>query len=110
MYKGRNSDGRLPFQSQFDLYVQHKIDLGSRVHLTLSANMINLFNQSGATNYYPRELFEGQIVAVDEVEFFQGIDTQALIDQQQLVRDPRFMMTSSYQTPRTVRLGAKVSF
>ena len=34
MYLGRNSDGRLPFFSQLDLYAQHLLRFGSKVRLT----------------------------------------------------------------------------
>ena len=110
MYLGRNSDGRLPFFSQLDLYAQHQLRLGSKVRLTLSANVINLLNQGIATNYFQTELFQGQAVKVAETEFYQGIDTQALIAQQKLVRDARFLMASGFQAPRSIRLGVKLGF
>ncbi len=110
MYLGRNSDGRLPALSQLDVYLQHLIRLGSRVRLTLSANAINLLDQATATNYWQRELFAGQSVSVDETTFYGGIDTQALIAQQRLARDARFLMDNGYQAPRTIRLGVKLGF
>lgn len=111
MYRGRNSDGRLPFLSQLDLYLQHHFQLGERLRLTLSANVINALDQDAATNYYAGELFSGQAVQVDETQFYTtGVDTQALIAQQRLVRDARFLMDSGYQASRSVRLGIKLSF
>jgi hypothetical protein len=110
MYKGRNSEGRLPFLSQLDVYVQHQIRFGARFRLTLSANLINLLDQGAATNYHPSELFSGQTIAVDETDFFEGIDTQALIEEQRLVRDARFLMESAYQPPRSIRLAINFGF
>jgi hypothetical protein len=111
MYHGRNSDGRLPFLSQLDLYLQHQFRLGARVRLTFSANVINAFDQGAATNYYPWELFTGQAVEVDETEFYaSGVDTQALIAEQGLVRDARFLLDSGYQAPRSIRLSVKLGF
>ena len=110
MYKGRNSEGRLPFLSQLDVYVQHQIRFGGRLRLTLSANVINLLDQGAATNYHPTELFSGQAIAVDETVFFDGIDTQALIAEQRLVRDARFLMDSAYQPPRSIRLAINLGF
>ena len=46
MYRGRNSDGRTPFLSRLDLYLQHRFRLTDKVGLTLSANVINLFQSS----------------------------------------------------------------
>jgi hypothetical protein len=110
-YQGRNSDGRLPFLSQLDVYVQHQIRLGTRAHLTVSANVANLLNQGTVTNYFPNELYAGQGITVDEVEFYaRGVDTQALIAQQGLVRDARFLLASGFQAPRSIRLGVKVGF
>jgi hypothetical protein len=111
MYEGRGSDGRLPFLSQLDLYVQHQIRLGKRFRLTLSANAINLLNQGTATSYYQNELFSGQAVSVDEAQVYsEGVDTQALIGEQGLVRDARFLMDSAFQAPRAIRLAVKLGF
>jgi hypothetical protein len=110
MYLGRNSDGRLPFFSQLDLYVQHQFRLGSKARLTLSANVMNLLNQGIASNYFPTELYTGQAVKVAETQFYQGIDTQALIAQQKLARDARFLLDSGYQAALSLRLGVKLGF
>jgi len=103
---GRNSDGRLPFLSQLDVYLQHQFRLGSRVRLTLTANAINALDLGAATNYGQSELFSGQAISVPETEFYQGINTQALIAQQGLERDARFLMDSGYQAPRTFGWGS----
>ena len=110
MYRGRNSDGRLPFLSQTDAHLLHRARLGNRLHLTFSATAINLLNQATPTDYFATELFEGQAVAVDESTFYAGVDTQALIASQRLVRDPRFLKDSGYQLPRTLRLGISLDF
>jgi hypothetical protein len=72
--------------------------------------VINLLNQDLATNYFQTELFTGQAVQVAETDFYNGINTQAFIAQQRLVRDARFLMDSGYQAPRSIRLGLKVGF
>ena len=63
-----------------------------------------------ATTYWPTERFAGQAIRVDETTFYQGVDTQALIVQQRLVRDARFLMASGYQAPCSIRLGLKLGF
>ena len=111
MYRGRNSDGRLPFLSRLDLYARHDMRLGARYTLGISANVLNVFDQGTATNYFASELFSGQFIVVDEQEFFfQGVNTEALIAEQQLARDARFLLDSGYQAPRSVRLGLSFSF
>jgi hypothetical protein len=111
MYRGRNSDGRLPFSSQLDLHVQHRVHIDRRLTLTLSVNAFNLLNQAAETNYHPSELFPGQTIRVDESQVFNGgVDTQALIAQQGVVRDARFLLTSGFQAPRAITLGVKLGF
>jgi hypothetical protein len=111
LYRGRMSDGRLPFLSQLDVYLQHQVRFGGRLRLKLSANATNLLNQATANNYFPHELLAGQAVTVDEAQFYStGIDTQALVAEQRLARDARFLMDSGYQAPRSIRLGVKLGF
>ena len=110
MYRGRNSDGRLPFLQQLDVYAQHQFRVGNRWHLTASVNVMNLLNGSTATNYVANVLFQGQAIDVAETDFYQGVDTEELIAAQGLARDARFLMDSEYQPPRSVRLGIKIGF
>jgi Carboxypeptidase regulatory-like domain/TonB-dependent Receptor Plug Domain len=110
MYRGRVSDGRLPFTSQLDMHLQHRTHVGSRVRVTVSATVLNVFNQDAPVSYHAQELFPGQAVAVDEREFYNGVDTQALIASQGLVRDARFLQHSAFQPPRSVRLGLALDF
>ena len=110
MYLGRNSDGRLPVLRQIDLYVQHELALNAHWRLTVSGNVTNLLNTATATNYFAMELQKNQSIVVDESVFYKGVDTQQLIEDQSLQRDARFLMDSSYQAPRTIRLGISLSF
>lgn len=109
-YLGRNSDGRMPFFSQLDLYVQHEFRWDDRFRLTLSANVINLFDQSTPVNYFQNELRSGEYIDVTEAEYVQGVDTQHLIEEQGLLRDPRFLMDYAYQPPRSAWLGIRLGF
>lgn len=110
MYRGRNSDGRLPFLTQLDLHVQQRIRVGERTRLTVGLNVINVLNQKTATNFHARELFPGQAIAIEESAFYRGVDTQALIAGQRLVRDSRFLLDSGFQSPLAVRFGTSVGF
>ena len=99
MYKARKSDGRLPFLSQLDLYLQHELRLPHHLRLSMSINAINLLNQDTATNYYPNELFEGQAIAIDEDAFFAGFDTQALIADARFFRPGNHTNTAVLAAP-----------
>ncbi len=109
-YDGRESDGCMPFATRLDLQLQHGIRLGDGKSLILAATIFNLFDQGKAVETAEYELFGGQSVAISEAEFFQGFDTQQLIGEQGLVRDPRFLMDRLFQQPRSIRLAARFSF
>jgi hypothetical protein len=109
-YLGRESDGRMPFYNTFDLYLQHEFKMNDRMRLTLSANVINLFDQSTATNYHADQLSSGQGINITEEQFYNGVDFQSLIAAQRLATDPRFLKDNAYQDPRSIRLGLKLSF
>ena len=110
-YAGRNSDGRLPFLNQADLYLQQEFRMGDRYRLIVNANIANLFNQDTAVNYFQTELASGQVVDVPETTIlYEGADFSKLIVEQQVPLEPRFMKDSAYQSSRSIRLGVKFQF
>lgn len=56
------------------------------------------------------ELQPGEAIDLSQHDFYRGFDTQALIQSQQLKRDPRFLQADSYQAPRQIRLGLKLEY
>jgi hypothetical protein len=109
-YEGRNSDGRTDFFNQLDLFAGYEFRIGSgNQRISLSANVINLLGSSATTNKFPTEI-QGGSIDVTEDQFFNGVDTQALIAAQGLTRDPRFLQAYGVQVPRQLRLGLKFSF
>ena len=70
-YLGRNSDGRLPFYSQADLYAQYRLTLGGSKAVTFSANVINLFDQKTANNYYATESYNAAVNGSQDA-FYRG--------------------------------------
>ena len=108
-YRGRGSEGRTPVYSQSDLYLQHDIRFGGQ-SFQVSANILNLFDQDTVTDIFNAELRQNVSIA-DEV-FFQpgGFDTQAIIAQQNRLRDARFLMNNAFQGRREIRLGVKFTF
>jgi hypothetical protein len=59
---------------------------------------------------YPRETFPGQAIDISEADFFAGFDTQELLEEQEIVREPRFLQDFRFQPPRAIRFGARFSF
>jgi len=110
MYQGRNSDGRTPMFSQFDLYAQYEVKLGGAKRLILSGNVLNVLGSDTATNLFRNRVQPGSQIAVTDEQFFRGVDTEALIAAQNLQQDPRFLMDAAFQTPRQVRLGLRLAF
>src|SRR5262249_39839529 len=108
-YLGRNSDGRTPFFSQLDLYAQYELKVGGRKHVTFNANVLNLLGTQTVTNRFPTQI-QGGSINISEAQFFQGVNTQALIASQKLTPDPRFLQDYGYQRPREVRLGVRFTF
>jgi hypothetical protein len=109
-YLGRNSDGRLPFYSQADLYAQYRLKLGERSAVTFSMNVINLLDQDTAVNYYATEHYQNGVTA-DQDAFFRGqLNFQTLAQQQGMLTDARFMKDNGYQGVRSIRFGLKFSF
>ena len=118
-YMGRGSDGRMPTYSQIDLNAQHEFKLGSRYRLQVSVNVLNLFDQRVATNYWATENANGKYVNFDEPAFYaHTLDVATLkTTTPGWKADPRFMQEGAsiapapgYQAPRQVRLGVKFLF
>jgi hypothetical protein len=109
-YLGRGGDGRTPTFSQLDLRIQQEFRLGGRSRLQLVANVLNVLNQQTAVNRYPWQLEPGAGVSVTPEQFFRGVDSQALIAEQGLHEDPRFLMDSEFQLPRELRVGIRFLF
>jgi hypothetical protein len=108
-YKGRGSDGRMPFFNQADLYLQHEVKLTGRARLVLSANVLNVLDSKTATNYFATMLASGQGVNFTEQAFYSGqVNIDNLVTS--IPKDPRFLMNSAFQSARAIRLGAKLSF
>jgi hypothetical protein len=108
-YLGRGSEGRTPAYFQSDLYLQHVLRFGHQ-SVQVSANILNLFDQDIVTDIFNSEL--RQNVAISDDVFFQpgGFDTQAIIAQQNRLRDDRFLKNSAFQGRRAIRFGVKFVF
>lgn len=109
-YLGRGSDGRTPLFSQSDLFVQHSFKLAGTKQMQLSLNVLNLFNQHIAVSKYSTyNKVNG--VTPDETLFYSGQQSLAsLITSQNVVKDPRFLMDSAFQSPIQARIGVRFVF
>lgn len=115
-FDGRGSDGRTPWLTQTDLYVQHAIKLGhSGKTFMVNVTVLNLLDQRTILDYSNQVRLRGTTPTVDENALYAGtFNTQAYVDQLvasgAMIADPRFMNPNSWQAARTVRFGAKFTF
>jgi len=85
--------------------------MGQGRKIQLSFNVLNLFNQATATNYFQTENISGDALSFDEADFYaHKLNFQTLKAQQKLGTDPRFLMNNGYQTPIQARIGFKFLF
>ena len=109
-YLGRLSDGRTEVLMQSDVQLLHRFRFGGTRSFDLLLNVINLFDQDRVTDSFKTVLQTGQGIDIDERTFYSGFNADALIDQQALVRDPRFLQPSAFQPTRELRFGVRFSF
>jgi len=107
-YQGRESDGRTPKLTVTDLNVIQDIPLGGRFKGQLAINVLNLFDQQGVVDVFRR--YNRNNLPVGLTTFFSGFDPEALYTSLGLLKDPRFMQDSTWQSARDVRLQFKLSF
>jgi hypothetical protein len=118
-YLGRASEGRTPFFSQTDLFVQHGFKVGAGRELQLQANVLNLLNQRTVVNKVSTIRRTGAIPLGDgyytEAAFYAGqLDFDQLIAKSvadgKMTLNPQFLMANAYQAPIALRIGVRFAF
>ena len=108
-YLGRLSDGRTPVFSQTDLYLAHDFRLFGENRIQVSMNVMNLFDQDTTLEVFDNQT--QQDVAVELADYFAGaVDIQQAIAEQEIARDPQFLMPSVFQARRGIRFAVKYIF
>jgi Carboxypeptidase regulatory-like domain/TonB dependent receptor len=110
-YKGRGSLGRSPFESQFDLLLQHDFRLGKRYVLNLNLNAFNLFDSDTATVMFANPYRDRWTLSPPEA-FFNGFnpDAQAAAAPATYRPDARYKLDSGFLGRRDIRIGASFRF
>jgi outer membrane receptor protein involved in Fe transport len=118
-YLGRDSDGRTPFYTQTDLYVQHMVKVGGAKRLIVSLNVLNLWDQRTAVNKVTTMRRTGAIPNqpgyYQEAAFYAGqLNFDQLIQKAVangfMTLNPQFLMVNQYQDPIQARVGVKFTF
>ena len=110
----RGDKGRYPVWTQTDLYAEWDFNLaGLRAQVNL--NVSNLFDQD--TVWRKHTGLSREEVRVQDETLLQMYRSGTPVDISQLFEpyhtgryDPRYMMDSHFQAPRTIRLGFKLFF
>ena len=84
--------------------------LRGHTRLQVNFNILNLFEQKTAVERFRTRLATGYAVPVDEVTFYRGVDSEAIIQAAGVPGDPRFLKNSGFQGPREMRFGVKFTF
>lgn len=107
---GRGDLGRTPVYSNTDLLVQHTFKMPGHSRVNVNANIQNLFDQDTVTGIYNVFYRTGDNINLAFTDFFKGFDPVAYGTANRLRLDARFKMSSAYQSRRTIRLQARISF
>jgi hypothetical protein len=106
--EGRFSDGRTPFLTRTDLYVEYNLNLGGQYALQFNINVSNLFNQRIAQSRFPT--YNRQNVYLDDETLLAGFDYKEEIAKAGVQLDPQFLMDFMYTDGIDIRLGVKFIF
>jgi hypothetical protein len=113
-YNGRGDMGRMPTYSQTDLNLTQQFKLGGSKRIEVSMNVLNLFNQGTATNFFSTFTATSAYANIDEAAVYNhtapDFEAQVLKDYGANGKDPRYMMDNGWQLPRAVRFGLKFLF
>jgi hypothetical protein len=118
-FNGRGDLGRTPMINQTDLNILHDFKLKGNTKLSLQANIFNVFDQQTVTQIgfsaYRDALVIPGFANDPGGAFFQkgGFDTVAI----QAARlpasgrpNPLYKLPNAYQSPRSIRLMARITF
>jgi hypothetical protein len=111
---GRGDLGRTPIFNQTDLLLYHDFTpfKSESKRIRFEFNARNLFDQKRAIDKFVtiNHVLDGDVSVDEPKDLFKGFDANALLTSQELRRDPRYGMASSFQAPREMRLALRFMF
>ena len=105
---GRFTNGRTPFLTRTDLYLEYNLSLGGKYALQLNANVSNVFNQRIAQRTYM--LYNRQTLYLTQEETIAGFDHEAEYAKFGGRLDPRYGQDRYYTNGIDMRLGVRFVF
>ncbi|MET0405167.1 MAG: TonB-dependent receptor [Cystobacter sp.] len=104
----RGSGGRLPWVHNVDTHVGFNYKLGRGMVGTLTLDVFNLFNFQAVTNRDQNYTFDSVEAIVDGK--LADLETAKNRAGDALTLNPNYGKPTAYQAPRSIRIGARVSF
>jgi len=109
----RGAFGRTDDEWEADLHFGYPIRLGGRLELNLLVDIFNIFNRQGETGRWLRYdwIYNGG-EDYQSVDWFTGEPNPPIVpgDPDRPPLNPAWNTSSSWQDPRTIRLGVRFSF
>ena len=105
---GRGDLGSTDTLTETDLYIEHPFRFGDRYEVSLSLNILNLFDESAEVNRFG-DRFRDDLPLSNE-EFFAGFDPNQFLTDPNIRQDPRYGQSSDFQNRRQVRFGVAFRF
>jgi len=102
----RGAGGRLPFVHNIDTRLSANYRLTGDMVATVSMDVFNLFNFQAATSMDQRYTAQTIGAIIDGTEE----DLERLVDEGAIVKNPNYGRPTSYQSPRSIRFGARLAF
>lgn len=104
---GRGNLGRTPVLKQSDLSVFQNFKM-DKLDIQIGVTVLNLLDSDTVTRRQNSRTVGS--VPVTTEQFFQGFNYEALLAANPNIGNVQFNQPNQYQTPREVRLSAKISF
>jgi hypothetical protein len=98
--------GRTPTLAQSDLLLRYDTALPRGLTLRATIDLLNLFDEDTETSVVG--LYSNQALSFPEEEFYAGFDWARKAAK--LRKLPRFGKASTFQSPREIRAGLRLSF
>ncbi|MFQ6038096.1 MAG: hypothetical protein ACE5LV_05710, partial [Candidatus Aminicenantales bacterium] len=99
---------RNPFLWRMDVYAEYNLRLTDRYTVQFNLNVFNLFDTDIALRHF--HLVNQEDVYISDQEILATFDYRKVIQDHDVLRDPRYMKPWSFQGPISARLGIKLIF
>ena len=109
----RGAFGRTDAEWEADLHFGYPVKLGARIELNLLVDIFNVFNRQGETSRWLRyDWFYNGLEDYQPVDWVTGNPNLPIVpgDPDRPPLNPAWNTTRSWQDPRTIRLGVRLSF